>query len=197
MKKDDQFYVDMQKHIAISAVGPSALRNQGSAGVIKAAQKHLADINLQIFRTKNEGAFLRVLDDQTEVLRRALPRAAQNWGAARKALNLFLRGICYNRFLCEKHGRALVEEWLEIPLDNLTAASLKRKDKKGYLPQWPGLKGLTPDVSSKFQALANQIASSPKTPISRIHLDMRLWAEERERTASNSVHRIADKAGTW
>lgn len=194
MKKDDQFCCDMQKHIAISAIGPSALRNQGSEGVIKAAQKHLADINLQVFSAKDEGAFLRVLDDQTEILRRALPRGAQNWGAARKALNLFLRDLCYNRFLCEKHGLALMEEWMEIPLDSLTAASLKRKGKRGELPQWPGLNGLTPYVSSKFQALAKRVASTQG--ISRIHLDMRLWAEERERTANESLHRIAQTTGS-
>jgi hypothetical protein len=50
MQKDDQFYRDMQKYIAITTVGPSALRNQGSKGVIKAAQKHLAGIDLQVFR---------------------------------------------------------------------------------------------------------------------------------------------------
>jgi len=40
----------MQKYIAIATLGPSALRNQGSKGVIKAAEKHLADIDLQVFR---------------------------------------------------------------------------------------------------------------------------------------------------
>jgi hypothetical protein len=194
MKKDDQFYCDMQKYIAISAIGPSSLRNQGSDGVIKATQKQLARINLRVFRAEDEGAFLRVLDDQTEILRCALPRKAQNWGAARKALNLFLRDICYSRFLCEEYGLALAEEWMEIPLDSLTAAALKRKGTRGELPQWPGLNGLRPDVSSKFQALAKRVASAQG--ISRIHLDMRLWAEERERMANKSVQRIAEKAGS-
>ena len=189
MKKDDQFYCEMQKHIAISAIGPSALRNQGSDGVIKAAQKYLADINLQVFRAKDEDAFLRVLDDQTEILRRAFPRKAQNWGAARKALNLFLRDICYNRFLCKKHGLALMEDWMEIPLDSLTAASLKREGKRGELPKWPGLNRLSPTISSKFQAIAKRIASAQN--ISRIHLDMRLSAKERERTANKQIHRTA------
>lgn len=179
MKEDDQFYRDMQKYIAVTTIGPSALRNQGSKGVIKAAQKHLADIDLQVFRAKDEAAFLRVLDDQTEILRCALPREAQNWGAARKALNLFLRDICYNRFLCERHGLALAEGWMEIPLDSLIAASLKRKGTRGQLPRWPGLNGLTPEVSSKFQALAKRVASAEG--ISRVHLDMRLWTVERER----------------
>jgi hypothetical protein len=181
MRKDDQFYRDMQKYIAVTTIGPSALRNQGSKGVIKAAQKHLAAIDLGVFQAGDEAAFLRVLDDHTEKLRCALPRDAQNWGAARKALNLFLRDICYNRFLCEKHGLASAEEWMEIPLDSLIAASLKRKGTKGHLPHWPGLNGLTPEVSSKFQVFAKQVASAQG--ISRVHLDMRLWTEERERNA--------------
>lgn len=179
MKKDNQFYRDMQKYIAVTTIGPSALRNQGSKGVIKAAQKHLAAINLRVFRAKDEAAFLSVLDDQTEALRRALPREAQNWGAARKALNLFLRDICYNRFLSERQRLGLVEEWMEIPLDSLIAASLKRKATRGRLPHWPGLNCLTPEVSSRFQAFAKQVASAQG--ILRVHLDMRLWTEERER----------------
>jgi len=56
MKKDGQFYRDMQNYIAITTIGASTLRNQGAKGVIKAAQKHLADINLRIFQAKNEFA---------------------------------------------------------------------------------------------------------------------------------------------
>lgn len=62
-------------------------------------------------------------------------------------LNLFLRDSCYNRFLCKKYGLFQAEEWMEIPLDSLTAASLKRRGARGNLPQWPGLSRLTPGVS--------------------------------------------------
>jgi hypothetical protein len=190
-EKDNLFYRDRQKHIAISVIGPSALRNQGSYGVIKAAQNHLSDIDLHAFRANDETTFLHILDGQTEILRSALPRGARNWGAARKALNLFLRDICYDRFLSEKYRLASAEQWMEIPLDSLTAASLKRKGAKGQLPQWPGLKRLTPAVSSRFQTFAKRLASSQG--ISRVHLDMRLWAEERERKANKAVRRIGHK----
>ncbi len=185
MKKDDQFYRDMQRYIAVTTVGPSALRNQGSKGVIKAAQNYLAVMDLGAFRTKNEPSFLKTLNIQTERLRLALPKGARNWGAARKACNLFLRDICYNRFLCEQHGLSDSEEWMEIPLDGLVALALKRKGKRGALPRWPGLNGLTPEVSAKFQAYARKVANDQG--ISRVHLDMRLWTLEREKNGEQSA----------
>jgi len=185
MKKADTFYRDMQAYIAVTTVGPSALRNQGSKGVIRAAQKFLASIDLGVFRTENETAFRKVLDTKTEALQKALPRGAQNWGAARKALNLFLRDACYNRFLCKRYGLFQAEEWMEIPLDSLTAASLKRRGAKGNLPQWPGLNRLTSVVSFEFQTFAKQVALAEG--VSRVHLDMRLWTEERERNGEQGA----------
>jgi len=90
MNKDIHFYRDMQLYLAVTTIGPSTLRNQGSKGVIKAAQQYLALIDLNVFRTSDEKTFLNVLDNETEQLRKALPKGAQKWGAARKALNLFL-----------------------------------------------------------------------------------------------------------
>jgi len=168
----------MQRYIAVTTIGPSTLRNQGASGVIEAAQKHLSNVALSAFSARNEDDFLASLNAQTEKLRTALPPGAQNWGAARKALNLFLRDVCYNRFLCERYDLAESEDWMEIPLDGLVARSLKRKAGRGKLPRWPGLNELTLDLSGSFQAFARQHAASEG--ISRVHLDMRLWTEERE-----------------
>ncbi len=168
----------MQRYIAVTTIGPSTLRNQGSSGVIKTVQKHLATVELSAFHARSECRFLATLNEQTDLLKRALPRGAQNWGAARKALNLFLRDVCYNRFLCERYDLAQSEDWMEIPLDSLVANALKRKAGRGKLPRWPGLNQLTVDVSGRFQTFARQFAA--RKGISRIHLDMRLWTEERE-----------------
>jgi hypothetical protein len=177
MNKDDQFHRDMQRYIAVTTIGPSTLRNQKARGVIEAAQKYLAGVELTAFIARNEDDFLESLKIQTEQLRTALPLGAQNWGAARKALNLFLRDVCYNRFLCERYDLARSEDWMEIPLDGLVARSLKRKAGRGKLPPWPGLIELTAEISRCFQAFAKDHAVSKG--ISRIHLDMRLWTEER------------------
>jgi len=188
MKKDDRFYWDMQRYIAVTTIGPSTLRNQGASGVIKAAQKYLAVVDLAEFNAEKEEEFLSALDVQTDRLRAALPSGAQHWGAARKALNVFLRDVCYNRFLCEKHGLASLEDWMEIPLDGLVAQALKRKAGRGRLPRWPGISELTPDVSGPFQAFARRIAAS--MGISR----MRLWVEEREGNSASGGR--ANEVGT-
>jgi len=178
MKKSNHFCADLQRYIAETAIGPSSLRNQGANGVIRAARDYLADLDLTVFRGKNERSFLRTLDTKTEELRQALPWGARNWGAARKALNIFLRDICYNRFLCERLGLSdAQEEWMEIPLDATVANALISTDERGELPSWPGLIRLTPEVSADFQKFAKEAAA--KQNITRIHLDMRLWTKER------------------
>jgi len=186
MKKDSRFHIDMQRYIAVTTVGPSALRKQGARGVLKTAQDYLGSTDLYRFRAADEAGFLRALDDATEELRSAFPCGAQNWGAARKALNLFLRDICYNRFLYDKlEGASDPEDWMEIPLDNLVAKALGRRSRRGELPRWPGLKGLTAKVSSEFQAFAKRVAT--EEGISRVHLDMQLWKAEREKRAQSGA----------
>jgi hypothetical protein len=178
MRKDQQFLRELQRYVAITTVGPSALRNQGTTGVIQAAQDHLSSLNLHTVRTASETAFLRWLDQETEQLRRALPKGAQNWGAARKALNLFLRDVCYNRFLCRGNRiAALLKRWSQEMGDN--------RD----LPRWPGLIKLTPDTSRRFQNVARKLARSQG--ISRVHLDMRLWTTERKKAVSKRLRAAA------
>jgi len=65
MKKDQQFLRELQRYVAITTVGPSALRNQGSTGVIQAAQDHLSTLNLDTVKTGGETDFLRWLDQET------------------------------------------------------------------------------------------------------------------------------------
>lgn len=187
--KPDSFCADMQRYIATTTIGPSALRNQGSPGVIEKAQLFLAALDVGMFVVKDERSFLSVLDSATADLQHRLPADSQHWGAARKALNLFLRDVCYNRFISLRHPLAVLEPWLEIPLDNLVATALKRRAGRGGLPSWPGLKRLTPAVSQKFQSTARDWADAEG--ISRVHLDMRIWLRERTKLANNALHRTA------
>lgn len=177
--KKKSFYSDMQTFVAVTTIGTSSLRNQGSKGVIKSARQYLASLEIESFCTNSEINYLSVLNRETERLRRSLPKGAQNWGAARKALNLFMRHVFYNKFLHDKYRLCRFENWMEIPLDSLIARSLKRNGVRGHLPGWPGLSKLTPEISSKFQDHAKIIANSKG--ISRVHLDMHLWTKERDK----------------
>ena len=56
--KTDSFYTDMQRYIAVTTVGPSALRNQGGPGVIETAQRFLAALDMRIFTVHDEKTYL-------------------------------------------------------------------------------------------------------------------------------------------
>ncbi len=187
--KTDSFYTDMQQYIAVTTVGPSTLRNQGGPGVIEMAQRFLSVLDLSILAVNDEKSFLAVLDATTAKLQQRLPVDSQHWGAARKALNLFFRDICYNRFLSHRYSLAVLEPWMEIPLDSLVATSLKRHVGRGGLPKWPGLIRLTPAVSLRFQRAARDWAGAEG--ISRVHLDMRIWVKARTKLANKALHRAA------
>ena len=185
MQGKTDIFGDMQRYIAATTIGPSALRNQGGPHVIERAQLFLSTIDIRTFAVNDERTFLAALNATTTRLQRSLPAHCQHWGAARKALNLFLRDVCYNRFLSEKYSLARLEPWMEIPLDSLVGYALVKRIGRGGLPTWPGLKGLTPPVSVEFQRVAKDWAD--EEDISRIHLDMRIWLEERTKLAKKAL----------
>lgn len=86
--KSNEFIQIMQNKVAVSAVGPSALRGQGK-GVLSATQTFLAKVNLTKIQKIEHRQFEIWLDRQTESLLDKLPLKNRPWGAARKATNLF------------------------------------------------------------------------------------------------------------
>jgi hypothetical protein len=163
----------MQNRVAEAAVGPSALRNQGAPGVVGVARSFLKELDLETFAVVREMDFVRRLDSATVNLCRRFPKGARNWGAARKAVNLFLRDALYNSYLARHFHIDRLEHWLEIPLDQYVAAGL-HKDLRGEgLPQWAGIKHVTSDESMAFQQVAKVVAR--KKGIARIHLDLVYW----------------------
>ena len=168
-----EFIKLMQDRIAELAVGPSAVRNQGAAGIPVAARKVLKKLDLRTFRTSTEQVFQARLDSTTQRLMKKLPRGARNWGTARKILNLFLRDALYNRFLCEHFSLRRIESWLEVPLDSFTAKGIKRDSSATEPPRWVSIKSLTPVDSAIFQNAASAIALQKRT--ARAHLDLWYW----------------------
>jgi hypothetical protein len=174
--KPTDFIETMQRRTGVTAVGPSALRGQGK-GVLKVTQAYLGAIDLSRIPKSNQKGYTAWLDEHTNALLEKLPIRNRPWGAARKALNLFMRDTLYNRYLNDYYKIDKLELWMEVPLDSAVAKGLKRKAGRGQLPQWSGLKNLKPNVSEIFQKYAIEHAKMKN--ISRVHLDVYLWMENR------------------
>ena len=189
----------IQERIANISIGASTLRNMGAKGMVKSARKYLEELDLTALRKVGESKFTHWLDDRTEELRKCFPEDAQHWGAARKAINVFLENALYDRFLSKEYGLDALEGVLEIPLDSQTAKGLKKdlEDPKGNrltshtLPEWDSIKRLKPEVSRKFQDCANEVAQAEQT--SRIYLDLKYWRwDKNEVTCQGSCYSQRD-----
>ncbi len=151
----------------------------GPKGTIKHARNFLIKLQLKDFKTANKTTFHYQLDSKTKALVSSLPKGGQYWGSARKFINIFLRGIVYNRFLCEKLGLQQIEPWLELPLDSHVAKGLRGEDNEKRLPPWKTVIGLKQKDSEKYQQFAEIVAT--RRGIHRVHLDLYYWrANEQE-----------------
>ena len=174
--KNNDFIMTMKRRTRVTAVGPSALRGQGK-GVLKATQKYLGIIDLSAIPMTSAAEYANWLNENTNFLLKQLPIINSPWGAARKALNLFMRDVLYNQYLNNSYRISKIEPWLEVPLDRAVAKGLKKHAGRGKLPQWPGLKHLTARISDVFQDFASAYAG--QCNIARVHLDVYLWIENR------------------
>jgi hypothetical protein len=145
----------------------------GPKGTIAAARGYLAEIELGCLRGKTEKEFFKWLNQETKRLLRKLPHDAQNWGAARKFLNIFLRGIVYNKHICEKYSLDHIEPWLELPLDSHVAEGLCSEDNGKSLPRWTTVISLDKKTSKKYQDFASRMAK--KKGVNRVDLDLIYW----------------------
>jgi hypothetical protein len=165
----------LKKRTAELAIGNSTLRNQGAAGVAKAAREFLANVELKSFSVNSAQEFSEVLDRATVDLVQSLPDGARNWGTARKALNIFLRDCVYNRFLSSHFAISRIHPWLEVPLDNHVASGLRKTSYKKNLPRWGTIRRLTREDSDKYQEVAAQVAD--RIGCNRVDLDIYLWRQ--------------------
>jgi hypothetical protein len=148
----------------------------GPKGTVKSAREYLADLDLATFRKKTESDFLAALNQATARFAAQLPRGARHWGAARKFLNIFLRGAVYNRFLCEHYDLYRIEPWLEVPLDSQVAKGLRGEKGGERLPRWKAVIHLDKATNQKYQMFAAEVAKGKDTH--RVHLDILYWRGE-------------------
>jgi len=175
MRERFDFDDRLQARIALLAIGRSTLRNQGAPGVIAVARRYLRSLNLSEFSVSTRTEFEVVLERHTRALMRRFPkRVRTNWGAARKALNIFLRDVVYSRPLSAQYRLSQLEPWLELPLDQNAYDGLVKDSRRGEkIPSWPGIKALKRKASAKLQRIANTTAKRLDTR--RVHLDVRYW----------------------
>ncbi len=153
------------------------MRNQGAPGAVKSARKYLRDrLDLGAFRGVSARRFSRLLDRHTEALRSALPANARRWGLARKLLNLFLEEAFYNRFLTRRYRLARLARLFEIPLDSQVAQGLREESEGHTLPEWPGVKWLRREQSTRYQEVSADVAARRGLP--RVALDLVYWRRE-------------------
>jgi hypothetical protein len=119
-----------QSRAARMAVGASTVRGQRVSGIVEAARAHLRDLPLEEFSVTQRTAFDGELDARTQQLKAALPAGARRWGLARKVLNIFLRDCVYSVHLRDAHGLGGIEDFLELPLDRVTADALCMADAR-------------------------------------------------------------------
>ena len=179
----------MQRRIARGSIGPSTLRGMGPKGTIEQTRMYLCKIDLRDFKTRSGKGFNQVLDHYTSLLKRKLPKGAQHFGSARKALNIFLRDVNYNRFLCDHYNLHRLEPWLELPLDSHVAKGLKLEPEGKELSRWAGVIHLKPVVNMEYQYVAKKVADC--LGMHRVHLDLMYWRgshiSDRRRTKLNGT----------
>lgn len=163
--------------VANVAIGSTTLRNQGASGVNRAARDFLANLALPNFVRDTEADFLAELERQTVALQNGLPSEAQQWGTARKGLNLFLGEVYYHRILCPEFGFAQVGAFLEVPLDKDVTQFLRGKAAAlgTSLPRWTTIKRLRPEVSKQYQKFAREYAETCGEGWLRLHIDLLAW----------------------
>jgi|ERR1035437_6696945 hypothetical protein len=162
----------MQSRIAQASIGPSSLRNQGKSQVIKICRDFCSEsMNLSKYTLKT---FKTQLDKDTRRLLKKLGMKETQWGTARKALNLFLRDVFYNKYLSPAYKMEMLEPLLEIPLDNQIAEKIQEYPQGKDLP-WNRIKHTTEDENKAFQDAALLITKENKLIKHRVHLDLIFW----------------------
>jgi len=172
----EQFFKLMQQYVANIAISGSTLRNQGAEGVTGAARDFLAELDLSRLKTIEPADYAKVLAEWTSDLVNRLPEEAQNWGTARKALNVFMVQVFMNKYLAGEYGLDRFGAVLETPLDSLATKALRHRAGRGQLPRWEGIWQLSQEDSQHYQEFASQLAA--KENIARACLDIMLWRVE-------------------
>lgn len=134
------------------------------------AQGFLRSLSLERFGTSDQAEYRRQLNAATRRLAIKLP-GQNNWGLARKLLNMFLRDCCYNAYLRSAYRLGRAERFMEVPLDSLTIEAIA---KRTGLPRI-SLRQLDSVRSEEYQRAARDWAGGLK--LRPLHLDALVFGE--------------------
>lgn len=166
-----------QRTLARIAMGISTVRGLGPAGMMmETSRSFLGYFDIRSIKARSEKEFCCILDLMTGELILSLPDGGDDWGSARKFVNIFLRHCAHNVITREAYRLDLIEPWLEVPLDSHVASGLRKYAGDFGLmapPRWKTIRGLTQDVSEEWQATALQVEKCLGTE--RVRLDYWLW----------------------
>jgi hypothetical protein len=121
------FLTTLQEFVAVTAVGVSALRNQGK-GTLKYVRNMISKLNLSEIKNLSEENYGKWLNKKTDLILKTWPHSKKPWGAVRKALNLFMRDALYNQYLNNKYKISKIENSMEIPLDSFISKELIKRN---------------------------------------------------------------------
>lgn len=175
-----RFLALIQKFAAVQAVGPSAVRGQPK-GTLKKIHAYLGRLRLDRLAGMDRTDYARWLGAHTQYLRRKLGGRKEQWGVARKAMNLFARQCLYNTYLSRAFHLAWLQRHMETPLDSVVARGLKKEAEEAgrAMPsRWKGLVGLDSKASEEFQDEARKCARDVGVRC-RVFLDNYLWLKYR------------------
>ncbi len=170
-----RFISALQRHVANISIGSSTVRGR-PAGTVAKVRNYLEGLDLSSLRDLNKEQFEIWLNEKTQDLQSKLTQDfKEEWGLARKCLNIFLRNVVYNKYLFKEYKLRSIVPWLEVPLDSQVAKRL-REDREGLaLSKWPWLKDLDHTTSELYQEIAAKISARMK--LSRVHLDVFYWRQ--------------------
>ncbi|MFC1568300.1 hypothetical protein ACFL37_01220 [Candidatus Margulisiibacteriota bacterium] len=167
---------EIQKRVAYISIGPSTLRNQGAKGVAEAAQHYLMAVDLSyVSKISSQKDYLKWLNRMTNELKEQFPSKARgNWGAARKAINVFLEEAFYNKYLNAEYGIDKIGAFLELPVDSYVISNMKNEfGSTKRMPKWTSIRCLKEEDNEVYQRLALEVAD--REGILRVFLDLKWW----------------------
>jgi hypothetical protein len=175
-----KFLKALQIRAARIAIGSSSMRGRGSKGAVQAGRDFLNDLSLASFGTSDSQKFRSALDTATLELKEAFPKGSRHWGIGSEGSEHFSSGCLYTVYLRRHYSLHLAERFYEVPLDSLSGRELYKIAADGRLPRWRTVRGLKPELSDEYQAVASKYAR--RKGIARVHLDVFWWGTRQDET---------------